>query len=318
MAYAIPASWQVKSGSAGQWLLSDWTTAQGDADSAYWVEQVGKISPSVITAHFASPSAAEMIFLTDYNSVADTDVLQDLTLSIIGGYDESSGVMYTPFACPYNTNLFATDLEIKPAYLDNTNANSSGTPSAYRVGVCRVGFQGLPYDVDVPQTGNPYNPNWIEIRPSAANQQFTAPSNYYNFSSGTQSGQTAALGTIYIEPLTYFDVILHRVPAQPFFQLSSGKAQLYCGYLNNATFMGAATKQLLLQSMDMGDGSFGDYAGNLICSIHMHFIFNANTWNTALDNTGAWSTIVTAVGSNAPFTAVAMNTLMNLLLPAQG
>jgi hypothetical protein len=318
-AYPIPPSWQIAAdGTASDWAFDDWGTWLGDGDAPYWVEATDKsgMAPGSLVSHFNQPCVAELVFLTDFGSINDAATLKALQLSILGGYDAGSDSMYTPFAHPQNANLFATSLEIRSAFLDNTNANVSGSMSAYRVGICKVGFQSLPYLVNASTGDSPYNLNWIEYRPNAVNQAFTSPVGNYNFTAGPQNGQSATLGTFYTGGLVYLEMVLHRIPAtnllDPFYYDD------YQGLVNSAAFQEFAAGELLLQSADMGDGPFGDYAGNILVNAHLHFIYNPNKWNTSLANDGEWYAVGAVNGGAPPIGGADFNDLLAAIIPTQG
>lgn len=288
-----------------------------------------KFSPGATSSHFASPSTAEEVFLTTYPFYSDPVNVQVLALSILGGFCNAlpSGsptpLMYPPWTHPSNPNLFATSLDVKPAYIDNTNTPGSGSLFPYRVAACRVGFQSLPYyaDADVPDDWPLANFNFLEFRPTDCNQTFTSPVGLYKFTSGTDSGKQATLGYPLTSGLTYYDVIVHRVPDTPLLSIGTGSTPAdFCGTINSDDPFADGSdviNKLLLQSIDLGDGAFGDWQGNNIVNIHLHFIYNPNGWNTALDSTGTWEPVVATNGSGVPFTPYPFVTLMNLLLPPQ-
>ena len=320
MATPIPPSWQLAGSSADPWVLTDWgiSYSSSPANPIYWVQAVDKMSAGGLETHCNQPSTGQEVFLTSFGTLNSADY-RILRLSILGGFDENTDQMFPQWAHPQDANLYATSLAVRSGYVDNTNTPGSGSMFPYRVAFCRVGFQSLPYYVNQGTGMNPFNPNWIEVRPNAVNQAFTAPVGNYVFTAGPFIGKQAPLGTFYPGGLVYLEYVLHGIPLYPFLsELVQPTPLGWTGVVNSMTFDGYDANTLMIQSADPGDGSWGDPLGqNPLVAAHIHMIFNPNEWNTSLAPDGAWYTVGAAYGLAPPIPTLDFNTLFSDIIPPQ-
>lgn len=293
--------------------------------SLAWTELCDEGAAPFMQASVNQPAAATMSFFTPWSNFQQYN--ESLLLSILGGYDQSNRKMCAPMIWPFdegaNDTMFATDVHVSTGFLDNSQQWVAGQPAAYRKAIYSITFQALPYEVNLAQGSNPYNPNWIEYKGQSSNQMYQAPPGEYIFNGGTFNGQIAINGTFYPTSSSYLEAVIHRMPASAVFT-GGGQSvfQPYVGQVNSDSIWGWSAGQLLFDSIEWAP--FGDWQGLNIYDVHL--FFNAVSrqgsggavgWNTALAPDGNWYAIYTANGHNTPILTTSFSSNILGKIPAQ-
>lgn len=298
-------------------MITDWgIVLHGAAANIYWTEVAADDGTSEFAAGINVPGQASMRFFTYWSTI--TDNWSTLYKSIIGGYDlNSSGTRWTPWACPYAPNCYATYMDAKPYIVNGTT--SSGGKVNYVIAVVDVHFESLPYTV----ASNRY-PNWTTVAVQATNYRVPYSFGTFVFNAGSFTGKPAIDGGYVNQGVQRVRMTFHQIPASAVFVPQGGAPQLILttnpnlGTINSSAFLGYPEGTLLFNDSEapVPIGSpvdavqLYDYTINLMYTGVVDNDGNPIGWNACLDPGGSWNQVQGIISGKPPWTSSDFNTML--------